>query len=379
MAFANGVISDLKVYTDIVKKNKNGSHDILGEEIFTNTTGRGKIPLLDPLKDEGNFDYHMKRYPISTRHLNFNSGVNQAKLYATGRAGDRYHFDFIKFRDILYYDPGLISNYAPGPDTISITPEKSVKLLKLKTSLKSYINLNVYTDFLSLIKAERGNGLVQTEATSRLYLITNNLPRKNSWIFNYVEPFIKYSRFDAAYSSVVPDTSDDKKITVNRMLLNQRAFFNTGIKLNLYKFITKLYNEVDINLLGRLDWADVRGKQLSQKNSNDAIEYETDRVNMFTLGAEAKYKIVLYRNYGITAGFTTMYQQIWNNPPCENNDWRWFHSPEFELYYYPIADSESRIFLRFRTFLTNPTETEKKFVQMQIGYRGQLKFNPPSK
>ena len=317
----------------------------------------------------------MRRFPISTRHLNYNNGVNQARLYATGYAGDRYHFDFIKFSDILYYDPGLSSNYAPDDDSISLTPIKRIESLKLRTSLKSYVSLNIYTDFLSLVKAERGNGLVQIEATSKLYLITNNIPSTNSWYLNYVEPLVKYSRFDEGYNSVVPDTSTDNKITVNRVLLNQRAFLNTGIKLNAYKFITKLYNELDVNFLTRLDWVDVRGERLKQLRKNDNIEYQVERINMFSLGLEGKYKIVLYRNYGLTAGFTTIIQKIWNNPIYENKGWKWYHSPEFELHYFPIKNTEDKIFLRFRTLFTSSFENEKSFVQMQVGYRGQFKFS----
>ena len=379
VAFYNGVVSDIKVYTDIMKTAKNKPDRKIGEEIFSNLTRRGKTPLLDPLKGVGNFEFHMHRFPISLRHFNINSNVNQARLYAIGNAGDRYHFDYIKLKDFIKYDPGLTTNYAVDGDSISLTPEKNSRNLKSNTSLRSYINLNIYTDFLSLIKAERGNGLVQTEATSKLYLNTNNLPRKNTWVLNYIEPFIKYSRFDSGYGYVVPDTNKNGIITVNRNLLNQRSFLNTGIKLNVIKFISKLYNELDVNLLSRLDWADVRGKQLTQQTKNDVLEYETDRINIFTLGAEAKYKISLNKNYSFTAGWALHYQELWNRPSYDNKEWKLYHSPEFELSYYPVAKKESKIFLRLKTFITTSPEVERNFVQMQVGYRAQFKFNPPSK
>ncbi|MGM9508815.1 hypothetical protein ACS5NO_13855 [Larkinella sp. GY13] len=373
-SISNGVISDLKVYADIYKyKSVTKQYEYEISEIFTNIVSRKKEIIDSP---NVNTTSRKKRIPISIRHLIYDSRIGETKLYAIGMAQGRYKFDFLKFGEVLWYNPNLDRNYPPGDDpSIVLKPESEHREKKLttRTSLRSYINLNIYTDFLSLVKAERGNGLVQTEASAHIFLNTKNNHNRFSYFLNYLEPYFKYSRFDTGFNSVNPDTTADGRIGINRNLLNQRSFLNLGIKLNLFKWITKFNNEYEINLFSQFDWANARGKALTRINPSDAVEYEFQRVNMLGIGAEVKYKTVLYRNFGLTSGWRTSKQELWNRPGFENKKWSWYHSPEFELFYYPISNSDDKVFFRFRTVLTT-FRSEQHFVQLQLGYKGQFKF-----
>jgi len=294
-----------------------------------------------------------------------------------GKALGRYRNDFIKFGELLWYDASLARNYAPGDNaSIVLKPEPGKDQIQLttRTSLKSYINLNIYTDFLSLVKAEKGNGLVQTEASAHIFLQTKNRFNTYSYIFNYLEPYLKYSRYDTGFNSVNPDTLASGEVRINRTMLYQRSFLNLGLRLNMLRWITKFNNDLEWNILTQFDWANTRGKALTRSNPSDAIEYEQNRINMLAFATEIKYRTILYRNFGLTSGWRTSLQKLWNNPDFINKKGTWYHSPEFELFYYPIAQSDDRVFFRFRTILTT-TSAERHFAQLQIGYKGQFNFN----
>jgi len=374
LSIFNGVVSDIKVYADIYKLDTN-KNEYLKEvsEIFSNLVSR-KNAIIDVSK--GNTTIHKKRIPISIRHLIYDSRIAQTKLYSVGMAQGRYGNDYIKFGDVIWYDPNLARNYPPGDnESIILTPEpeKREKKLTTRTSLRSYINLNIYSDFLALTKAEKGNGLVQTEASAHIFLNTKNNVNKYSYFLNYLEPYMKFSRFDTGYNTVNADTLDNGQININRSLLNQRSFLNLGIKLNLFRWITKFNNNFEINTFSQFDWANARGKALTRANASDALEYESLRVNMLSLGAEIKYRTILYRNFGLSSGWKTSFQELWNRPDFENKKWSWYHSPEFELFYFPIARSDDKIFIRFKTLITT-FHNERNFVQLQVGYKGQFNF-----
>ncbi|MDJ1505412.1 hypothetical protein [Xanthocytophaga agilis] len=109
-------------------------------------------------------------------------------------------------------------------------------------------------------------------------------------------------------------------------------------------------------------------------NPNTAPEYEQIKINTLSYGIEVKGIIPLYRNFGINIGWITFYQKLWNRPAFINESWRWYHSPEFELFYYPIKSNQDKIFLRFRTVVTTDA-IERNFVQLQVGYKGRFNFN----
>ena len=374
LSIFNGVVSDIKVYADIYKWDTT-KKEYLKEvsEIFSNLVSR-KNAIIDVSK--GTTTIHKKRVPISIRHLIYDSRIAETKLYSVGMAQGRYKNDYIKFGDVIWYDPNLARNYPPGDnESIILTPEPENREKKLttRTSLRSYINLNIYSDFLALTKAEKGNGLVQTEASAHIFLNTKNNVNKYSYFLNYLEPYMKFSRFDTGYNTVNADTLDNGQININRSLLNQRSFLNLGIKLNLFRWITKFNNDFEINTFSQFDWANARGKALTRANASDALEYESLRVNMLSLGAEIKYRTILYRNFGLTSGWKTSFQELWNRPEYENKKWSWYHSPEFELFYFPIAKSDDKIFIRFKTLITT-FHNERNFVQLQVGYKGQFNF-----
>lgn len=373
LSIFNGVVSDIKVYADIYKKDSSGVYVKFVSEIFSNLISKNE-DIID--RNDGYAVSKKKRIPISIRHLIYDSRIAETKLYSVGMARGRYRNDYIKFGEVIWYDPNLARNYPPGDnESIVLTPEaeKRTKILTTRTSLRSYINLNIYSDFLALTKAEKGNGLVQTEASAHIFLNTKNIIDKYSYFLNYLEPYMKFSRFDTGYNTVNADTLDNGQININRSLLNQRSFLNLGIKLNLFRWVTKFNNDLEINTFSQFDWANARGKALTRVNASDAIEYESLRVNMLSLGAEIKYRTILYRNFGLTSGWKTSFQELWNRPEYENKKWSWYHSPEFELFYFPIAKSDDKIFIRFKTLITT-FHSERNFVQLQVGYKGQFNF-----
>ncbi|MDJ1505413.1 hypothetical protein [Xanthocytophaga agilis] len=238
--FRDGVVSEIKVYTIDEKTNE--------KEVFTNTFTK--------VFRNGRW-IKRNRIPVSLRHADYKKYLETLRLYAN--LNDKTKF--IRIGDIINYDPQIGKNYPPSDGYITLNNETKTKPVIVNTSLNSYINLNVYTDFLSLVKAERGNGLVQTEASAHILLNTKNHKYKPFFFVNFLEPSLKFSRFDNGFSSVVPDTIDKdlNKISINRMYLNQRSYLNTSIRLNLFRKIYRFYSELELNTLVGFNWANVRG------------------------------------------------------------------------------------------------------------------------
>jgi hypothetical protein len=362
-----GLINEMRIETELTDEN-----GLKYQEDFVNISKR-------TLKS-GKSTKSGYTAPIPLRYLKFDPAVGNVALYACGKSGKpEWRNRYLRFDELIYYAPNVSLNYSPGNtephEPVTLTQAEPDQGLPARTALKNYVSLHVYSDFLSLIKAVKGNGLVQTEASSKFYLRTRNIPKKNAFLFNYVMPQVKLSRFDNDANSVVPDSASSGTVKINRMLLNQRAFLSAGIKLNIWKLNTKLRNELELNALSRFDWANVRGKQILQKDKNKAVEYEIDRVNMFSMGLELRYQMSQFHNFHITAAGSIYGQKLWNNPDFYNKEWRVYLSPEVEVSYQPITKVEDKIFLRFKTLITTHPGEDKNFVQMQVGYKMLFKFN----
>ncbi|UFH52527.1 hypothetical protein [Spirosoma sp. KNUC1025] len=316
-SFQDGVINELNV----LAKPKDSSTQYL----FTNMVDRKILGL---------FFNTGSRYAIPVRYQIFKKYISSLPLYGTD---EETRDKFLKVGDVIKYRPEVNRNYAPTDvDNVELTPTENKKFVSSRTALANYINLNIYSDFLSLIKAEKGNGLVQTEAAGRIFLNTKNVKYSFSYLFNYLEASIRYARFDVGYNFVTKDNDT----TVNRMLLNQRSFLLAGLKLNLYKKIFRLYGSFELNTMFNINWANIRGDQISNL-PNQTPEYILNQVNLYSWWLEPKFFLFQNRNFGISLAYPFFVQTIYNRTKVDftNTNWQWYSAPEVELFYSPIASS----------------------------------------
>ncbi|MDR6561326.1 MULTISPECIES: hypothetical protein [unclassified Arcicella] len=352
--FTNGIATEIKAYDENSK------------DIYRNLWNKG-------------YKRWKQRFGVSFRHKIF---IDRYKYYHL--ISDNESLKTIKLLDLLDYDAETQINFAPNDGKITLTKEHSNKKLTVNTSLNSYINLNIYSDLLSLLKSDRSNGLVQTEASARIFLNTMPLPKSVFLLFNYFEPSLKYSRFDNGYESIIPtklnkSLSTKDTFSIDRMSVNQRKFLEIGGKVNVFKKMGRFYNSYELNVFSNFGWFNLQGEKLKDSLNSNVPLFQTSTGNTLDFGAEVKATILQYRNFGLNIGGSVRYQKIWNNKDQSfvNGGFQWFFAPEYELFYFPIANSKDKIFLRAK-YLSNTNENERNFVQLQFGYKVEFKL-PNSK
>ncbi len=319
------------------------------------------------------FNKRRTRVGISFRHQLLNDRYRY--FYLIGKSNPK---SVIRMFDLLDYDIKSGLNYPPKDTLIVLTKKDSVSKMYVKTSLNSYIHLNVYSDALNLFKADRGNALLQTEASAKIFLRTMPTKHKMNFMLNYISPYLKYSRFENGFSSVIADTIIGKKdtISINRMLVNQRKYLDIGLKLNIFTFVTPFYNTAELNVFCNFGWFDRQGDiDQAQSKLTGTKQYQGITSNTFDFGIEGRYSVFQYRNFGLNLAGMVYCQKIWNNKlsTYTNGGYEFFYRTEAEIFYFPIANSKDKIFLR-SYHVMNSNAKEANFTQLQIGYKALFKL-----
>ena len=297
--------------------------------------------------------------------------------------GEKNVCSYIRLNDLISYDQRTGLNFVPDNTEIKLLNKKdsSSANISVKTSLNSYINLNVYTDLLGLLKIDQGNGLIQSDVSAKIYL--NTLPAKNRlyFKFNYLMPYARYARFENGFQNV-PNTknksfSADTSGNISRMLLNQRKIFDVGLKLNIFNKVGKFDNTYELNAFTGFGWFNRQGPV---DNVNTKIigttQYQGILTNTFEFGLESRASILQYRNFGINTGAAVTFQKIINAElnKIDDGGFKAFYRTEAEIFYYPIKNSKDKIFLRtYYTF--NGNTEEESFLRVQVGYKALFKIS----
>ena len=271
---------------------------------------------------------------------------------------------FIMLGDVLEYKHFGKFVYPGDKEGITLTYKTQRDTLLVGSSLNQFLNVNVYTDLLALI-GRKPNGLIQTEVSSHIISNTANLKYTDIVINNYVEPYVRVSKFDSKFSSL--DTpyymkGPGGKDTVNRTYLNQIAYLQAGVKFNLLKIGIGINQELYLN--GGVDINLVSGDSL--KN------YKKD-ITFFNIYPELIYKITRLNNFGMEASGKLLLQRLAESAPFVNRSRETIFNPTVSLYYYPDNDDTQKIYLRF-SYYDNWSDGKYNFSQFQLGYKTNLKF-----
>jgi hypothetical protein len=355
----------------------------------------------DTLKVKDRFEniLYRRRIPINIRDNSYSSPQQSLRHYSLGDNTIERNLQYIYFKDYIDYLPHIEKNYSPGDGEITLSKAQNYKELKLSTSLNSYIDFNLYSDLLSVLDPNIGNGLLQTYVRAKILWNTKNIGLRNTFIFHFIDPYISYSRFDNDLSSVAlkynlvtvntVKTQQIESTEVDRQLLNQRAYLDLGLRANLISIFYKNKSSLEVNIGAGFQFSKIRGDTAISKtligsavNKNEPLEYIKDGINMLKYSIGLKYSLNLYRNFGIDMVAETWYQKIWNGKALkdriklspENSDSQPFFVPKIEMFYYPIKKSDDRIFLRLIA-VNGFEDTESNYYQLQVGYKSQLKFN----
>ena len=275
---------------------------------------------------------------------------------------DKRDFNIPKFHlsdAIVYLDELDKTNYLPKDELITLTPDDKEKKLVIQTDLNSHIDFRVYSDMLALFGKE-GNGLVQSEVSSRIPLNTR-IYGKNISIFNYAEPLFKLSKFDNQFKSQ-EITDSVKPFKIDGLKLNQLAYIELGCKINLFK-ATIFQHTFDILNVG-LDfkYSDVYFKKTNSLKT----------LNTFAFYVESRVQLLKYKNFGMETGLQGYFQKVQDSSIELFNVWDPYLIFDFSLFYHPNANPLNMIFVRFKNVSTG-LATDFYSV-LQFGYKSRLSF-----
>ncbi len=298
-----------------------------------------------------------KGFPISFPRFYKRKG---ARLYINDKGADL----FILFGDLLEYKHFGKFVY-PGDKEITFTLKKQRDTLVVGSSLNQFLNVNVYTDLLGLL-GRKANGLIQTEVSSHIISNTANINYTDVVLNNYIEPYIRLSKFDSKFSSL--DTpfytkGPGGKDTVNRTYLNQIAYLQAGVKANLVKLGIGINQELYLNL----------GVDINLVSA-DSIKGIKNDITFFNLYPELIYKITRLNNFGMEGSLKLLQQRLAESAPFVNKAAQTIFNPAVSLFYYPDNDDSQKIYLRF-SYYDNWSDGKYNFSQFQLGYKTNLKFN----
>jgi hypothetical protein len=258
------------------------------------------------------------------------------------------------------------------------------KNLFVAASLNSYLHFNIYTDLLGLLRTDQGNGIIQTEASAKIFLST--LPHKNRlhFSFNYLMPYVRYARFENGFETIPTtmtinktNTKSDTIITIDKMLVNQRKYLDVGLKLNIVNWLGRFDNTYELNTFVGFGWFDRRGPiDIEKTKIIGSTQYQGILTNLFEWGLEGRASIIEYRNFGINLGAMIAAQKLLNNKnnTITNGGLECYYRAEWEVFFFPLSNKQGKIFLRnYYTFNTN--EKDANFLRVQFGYKAKFNFS----
>ena len=286
-----------------------------------------------------------------------NKIISEIKLYNIQNDSSMFNLSNI----VMYLDELDKTNYLPEDELITLKNDEnnSEKKLFIKTDINSFVDFRIYTDMLALLNKE-GNGLVQSEVSSKI-TINSNIIKRHFYVFNFIEPFFKLSKFDNQYKNQIVSDSLSK-LSINRLKLNQLSYIDLGFRFNVFKF-SLFQHTFDLINVGM----DYKYSDILLKNAN-----EIKTLNTFSSYVETRGQLLKYKNFGFEYAVQAYFQKIQDSSIENYNLWDPYLITEFSLFYHPKANPMNMIFVRFKNMQTGLSDDF--YSVLQVGYKSKLSF-----
>jgi len=271
---------------------------------------------------------------------------------------------FIKINDFILFLPRPDQDLLPDDDAAVLNADNPNRMLSASVDLNSNLDVRIFTDLLGLFD-KQGNGLIQTEVRSKIFInVIPNFRHLNFYMFNYIEPSLQYSKFDSKYKAVrVHDTIVPYFVNGSeRLLMNQYAYLNLGLKINLCRFRV---GQLSAELNGGLTYSFV-----DLKLSDTSRLYPNNMIGMYV---EQKGSVLKSRHFGLNYAVRALFQRIAGTGiPVADRSYYAYLNPEISLFYYPGNTKNDGIFARFYT-VTNVGD--HSYPLLQLGYSSKLSLS----
>ena len=272
--------------------------------------------------------------------------------------------DFSPENRIIRYDP------LQGDDCITLYKEETSKLFEAR----------VFSDFVGL-DGKEPNGLLQTEISKRLNLITSRPFGKgisfwsNLGIFSWLEPTVTLSKIEnnnkiLLLDKIVPnDTFGRARYYATTLDVRRHESLSVGARLNMFYYdLPSLKSTLSAN--GSIYY----GRTPIQIDSNET------GINTFTFCPELICDIRADERWGLSLSYRwnfmkTMSREIVqisdlldvNNELVEGIKNKQYNTAQFQVFFQPSEDNRGRLFFRYR-YHWQYGDQNLGFHQAQVGY-----------
>ncbi|MFT3680830.1 MAG: hypothetical protein QM791_11195 [Ferruginibacter sp.] len=283
------------------------------------------------------------------------------------RKGDRLFLDDKRGEKVPFIELGDLFNYVylgkfsyPSDGIAYISPDKPVDSLLVGHTISDYLDVSVFSDLLALL-GRKANGIIQTQIAATFITNTGNVRNKDITFHNFIKPYIQLAKFDSKFSQVDNDNIKFNSPTdtiINRLYLNQIAYLQAGLKVNLVRIGIGNNQQFFLNF----------GADINLTNADSLLKKDITSINYYP---ELNYQVNRLDNFGLECSVRYLRQEVAKNSPFTNREGIWIFNPQATLYYYPFSNPDNKIYLRYNHF-AQIGNGKYNYPQFQFGFKTNL-------
>ncbi len=262
---------------------------------------------------------------------------------------------YISLGDLLSYNYSGKFHY-PDETSASLSPVKMTDSIFNFLTINDLIEVSIYTDLLGLV-GRTPNGLLQTQISGDFITNTRNFKNQDIIAFNFIRPYFRLTKFDSRFAQVDPTFLKNDSL-INRLHLNQIAYLQAGLKINLFSTGLGPNQQLRMNL----------GTDVSLTSADSLFKRDITTVNYYP---EIEYRVNRLENFGIETSMKWLFQNVSKNSPFVNKAGIWIFNPQVTVYYYPFGNIGSKIYVRYANY-AEINEGKYNFSQFQFGFKTNL-------
>lgn len=287
-----------------------------------------------------------------------------------------YKHEYLKVGEVIEYIPKRSFNDLPYtqfsktllPD--SLKPDRGSYLIQESTSINTYFDVAVYTDIKGI--SGEPNGIAQLSGNAKFITNTANIRNTATIFFNYVSFVGGFSKFDKSFKGTTLLSGD----SISRKDLLQRATYNVGVKVNLFRGILspypkRLVQDMQLNAGFNFIGANVLKSYVKDPASPDVLDTSYSNVTHNQVYIEPIISFARYRNFNMAISAPLSVISLKESSGIANRKNEIWIRPSVDLMYYAKRDSNSKIFFRYNHWINLQTKVDA-FLQIQLGYSASI-------
>ena len=299
--------------------------------------------------------YRNKYSPVTLYRLDKMKGED---LFVDHKRDDSSGF-VIALGDVINYIYNGKFTY-PSDQVVDLNPKKMVDSIFVESTISELLDVNIFSDMLALV-GRKANGIIQTQVTGTFLTNTNRTFKNTDMVLhNFTKAYFRLSKYDSKFGQLDSNNNQRDKVdsVVNRLYLNQIAYLQAGVKVNLLR----------IGLGNNQQFLLNAGAEISLTNADSIYNKDLITVNYYP---ELEYTVSRLDNFGLEASVKYLWQHAAENSPFKNKERICILNPQVTIYYFPFSNPNNKIYVRYAHF-AQIGDGKYNYPQFQFGFKTNL-------